>query len=234
MGSIALALALCFSAPGDDVLAATGLWFAEQESRIRRSIISTRTPYGFLVDRVAPASNAARAGIRPGDVLLKFDGQPVASVDQLARWIAQEDTGALIPIEVARRRSPPRFLSRDPWQHLAIGLRLGPPDLRAETGIRVRPWISVVRQRLQPPGQRRGFLLRSVDPGSPAAAAGLRAGDIALAWNGRPLASVADWQRWIGEDLPGGTVEVEYQRLVQRPGRRAEWLTEVTALTLRS
>jgi len=57
-----------------------------------------------------------------------------------------------------------------------------------------------------------GMVLQSVEPGSPADTAGLRAGDVVTAINGRPVKSGSDLVNPVAQTTIGGTVRVSYMR----------------------
>jgi putative serine protease PepD len=57
-----------------------------------------------------------------------------------------------------------------------------------------------------------GVRLAEVDPGGPAAHAGLRSGDIVLKLGGRPLAEATDLIALVRKYAPGSVVAVEYRR----------------------
>jgi S1-C subfamily serine protease len=59
-------------------------------------------PGGVMIVSLEPASPAIRAGLKPGDVIVGFDGKPVASIDDLQRLLSSECVGATLPIEVVR------------------------------------------------------------------------------------------------------------------------------------
>jgi S1-C subfamily serine protease len=54
------------------------------------------------VTEVADASPAARAGIRPGDLLLALDGEPIVGMNDLQRLMVGERIGAPVTFTVAR------------------------------------------------------------------------------------------------------------------------------------
>ncbi len=56
----------------------------------------------FLVARVDKYGLAAQAGLRLGDLILEFDGQPVRSVDQLSDAIRNWKADAALPVVVRR------------------------------------------------------------------------------------------------------------------------------------
>lgn len=58
---------------------------------------------GALVNSVEPNGPAARAGIEPGDVILRFDGKPVAASSDLPRMVGAMKPGTKAQIEVWRK-----------------------------------------------------------------------------------------------------------------------------------
>ena len=57
---------------------------------------------GALVSRIAEAGPAAKAGLKAGDVILRFDGRKVVSSRNLPRLVAQTAIGRNVDIEVLR------------------------------------------------------------------------------------------------------------------------------------
>ena len=73
-------------------------------------LTSTR---GLLITEVAPGSPAARAGLRPEDVLLEVDRQPVGSLLELREALRAGDDSALLKIERSGRISYVVVAQRD-------------------------------------------------------------------------------------------------------------------------
>ena len=61
-------------------------------------------------------------------------------------------------------------------------------------------------------GKPRGAYVRNVEPGGPAAAGGIEAGDVILSFNGRDIAKSTDLPRVVGETKPGTLVPVQVWR----------------------
>jgi S1-C subfamily serine protease len=57
---------------------------------------------GVLVIVVAPGSPAARAGLREGDLMVDFNGQPVPSIDALHKLLRGEQIGVECPLTIIR------------------------------------------------------------------------------------------------------------------------------------
>ena len=118
-----------------------------------------RTDSGALVSMVRSGSPAQVAGIRPGDVLLSIDGQPIVSGAELARAAAagQDSAHSIVRLR-GDARSTIRLALRDSVADAAVD--------REALGI-----------GLAPPAPPRGVAVLDLQPDSRARAAGLRVGD---------------------------------------------------------
>jgi len=64
---------------------------------------------GAGVKEVKADSPAAKAGIKAGDVITRFDGEPVRSVAQLQRLVREAPAGRPVPVEVSRDGAPQKL-----------------------------------------------------------------------------------------------------------------------------
>jgi len=60
------------------------------------------TASGVLVTSVEPNGPAQRAGLREGDVIVGYGGQPVASIDELHKLLTEEQVGARVELTFLR------------------------------------------------------------------------------------------------------------------------------------
>ena len=149
---------------------------------------------GAVITQVEPDSAAEAAGLQAGDLIVSVDGRPVAGSADLRSQIGLKRTGRTITIEFIRdgeRQTVEATLRRGPQggaQTRDQGLeRLSGADLRdLEPGDPLYGEIS-------------GVVVVSLDPASRAARSGLEAGDIILAVNRTPVASVTE----LREELAG-------------------------------
>ncbi len=175
----------------------------------------------ILVDHDGPA---CASGIRVHDVLLQFNGQPIESEEQLRTalrglpagkrvsfLISRDGQQQTLTIELANRDT----IGQQAWgRHLRVpepaahttalfpnGIetfddapRRGTPLLfnAAYTGATLEPMSPQLADFF---GTQTGLLVSSVDPDSPAATAGLRAGDVVTRAQGNSLTTTNDWLR---------------------------------------
>ncbi|HET9581595.1 MAG TPA: trypsin-like peptidase domain-containing protein [Gemmatimonadota bacterium] len=105
----------------------------------------------------------------------------------------------------------------------SIGLGFAIPINRArraladvvEYGSIRRPWTGLHVSTETPPGNGRpsiGVIVTRVDPGSPAAEAGLKAGDLLVEAEGEPIGSALDWEGRVLDMPSGASVDLVIQR----------------------
>jgi S1-C subfamily serine protease len=155
-------------------LAAAVLLFASttpagaQGSRYSLGILGKYTPDGMLIQKVAPGSPMEKAGIQPGDIILKMDGQLIQSQDDLAAVI--NSSGGSVVMAVARAGGKG-------------GVVRMTADLTGRGKGLPAPYQLGVTGKFTPDG----MVLQMVVPGTPAAQAGLQKGDIVLKINNIPI-----------------------------------------------
>src|SRR5215212_2708170 len=62
-------------------------------------------PLGALVNSVEKGGPAEKAGIEPGDVILRFDGKVVSSSEDLPRIVGGTKPGARVPVQIWRNKA---------------------------------------------------------------------------------------------------------------------------------
>jgi serine protease Do len=148
---------------------------------------------GVVITELVEGGPAARAGLRPGDVVMSFDGGPVSESYRL-RWLtASAGPGRTVRIGVWRDRM---------LRTVAVALAEKPGQAAEERPARVAAGrkdqeplgISVDEQ----PGLS-GLRITSVDLRSAAYRAGLREGDVVLDVDGRPVRDRTGFRKAIAE-----------------------------------
>lgn len=147
---------------------------------------------GAVIANVEPGSPAERAGLRVGDVVTAIDGRAVLGSADLRNRIGLTPAGTDVRLTVARSDGLREIRIR-----IEAGGRIASSRLAGTefAGASVR---NASRQEAQESGSV-GVVVDSVTPGSRAARAGLRPGDIILAINRMPVTSVDDVRRWTSD-----------------------------------
>lgn len=187
-------------------------------------------PGGVYVVDVREGSPASRAGVRSGDIIVIFDGERVRGVRHFSRLVAETPSGRAVPAEVARdggRQAmtvTPEGSDRlagmvpDIRREIERGLRTLPLDLpmapplrgaRARLGVTLIPLTDQLASYF---GVKDGALVSAVEADSPAARAGLRAGDVLTEVDGRPVRDPADVTAAIRAAARGATLDIRLVR----------------------
>jgi serine protease Do len=144
-----------------------------------------KKPAGALVSSVDPKGAAAKAGLQPGDVILKMDGKDVDRSTDLPIKVAELKPGTQATFTIWRDGSTKDMTltvgqSKDENTTTATS----EPAEGGKLGLAVRPLTPDERQEA---GISSGLVVN--DASGPAAEAGIQAGDLILALNGTPLKS---------------------------------------------
>ena len=93
-----------------------GYLAAELQELDAGSVKSLRPELGHALLIVLPAQNgpADRAGLRPGDVILAFNGKPAPSLDEFNDLITRAGSGAEVRVEIWRRGN--WIVARSVWE----------------------------------------------------------------------------------------------------------------------
>jgi serine protease Do len=87
---------------------------------------------GAIVSEVTDDTPAAKAGLKAGDAIVKFDGETVRSAAHLARLVRETPAGRAVSVEVRRDGAPIKLEltleRRDRDDTMAFGLPPEPPD----------------------------------------------------------------------------------------------------------
>lgn len=152
---------------------------------------------GTLIGSVLPDSPAARAGLKPGDILLSLNGEPTNARYLEELPLIYQRTAALRPGTVVSARIARGGAVRT--VNLDVGVM--PPSLGREQeipsmGLTVRPVTPIVALRMQLPDAR-GLVITGVRPGYPAdnSQPKLQEDDIIRSVNGTPTSTVAALDR---------------------------------------
>jgi serine protease Do len=150
---------------------------------------------GALVAGLLPDSPAADA-LRQGDVILGFDGAPVAEIRDLTRSVAAVPAGETVDVEIWRdgeRKTVSIEIGARPGQQMAAVERgENGATTTPELGLSVAPLDQRMRERLSLSAEDVGVVVVQVDPGGKGAEHGIERGDVIRAVNGEAVANPRD------------------------------------------
>lgn len=155
-----------------------------------------QSPSGALVSSIAPDSAAQKAGLRPGDVILSFDGHPIEHSGDLAAMVGMAKPGANVTLEVMRAGNKEQIravLGEAKIQQSASADASSPRDSAGKLGLAVRPLDSAERKSAHI--EHGGMLVEQVT--GAAQRAGIRPGDVILSVNGQPVDSIGSLRHQI-------------------------------------
>ena len=193
---------------------------------------------GEFVQTVVKDGAADRAGIKPGDVVTKVDGQDVTSDQTLSYLVANIKPGKRIAIDLLRDGKPTRVfatvekrpsdeeLSQQQFDPDAD--QPGPSDdksggvVEEKLGLQVLTLTPQIARQLGASDDTVGLVIGAVDPNADAGRKGLQRGDIVLSANYREVGSIADLENIVKEAERANREAVLLR--IQRRGRPAQYV----------
>src|SRR3990167_7117396 len=191
----------------------------DQVSKEVAESIGLGQPRGALVRGVEPNSPAAKAGVEPGDIVLKFDGKEVDKSVDLPRLVGNTKPGNKSSMTVFRRGAQRELaitvaeLDPDqPQRRAAAPDAPKPPVLGAaqSLGLTLAELTPAQKKELNVKG---GVRVEAAE--GPAAKAGLREGDVIVAIANTEVASA--------KELEAAVARLDKSRPVNVLFRRGEW-----------
>jgi len=160
---------------------------------------------GVLVGQVVPGGPADKAGLQQGDIIVEFNGNPTHSVSQLLNAVAATAPNSKTKVVVFRNREKKTLsivVGRLDDEQLTFSRDRGNSS---DLGITVQTLTPEIARQLGVDEGDQGVVVTEVDPGSLAAAAGIRPRDMILAVGNSRVRNVADFNEAMSEhDLAEG------------------------------
>ncbi len=159
------------------------------------------TPHGALVGQVFKGSPAAGAGLRTGDIIVKYDGKEVDTPTALRDLVASTPVGKVVEITVIRSRETKTFqvkIAEQTKKVLEASAGNESPQRSAHTllsGLNVQNLSPEIARQLGLPSFASGVVVTQIDPASAAAAVGLQPGDVITQINRQVVHNMKDYRR---------------------------------------
>jgi len=167
--------------------------------------------HGAMIQEVEPGTPADKAGLKPYDVIVEIDGQPVKDHNDLSFKIADIPPGTTVNIKVVRKGGETKVLkvkigeleseeeeAQTPAEakDLGLGLREMTPRLASRYGYRTEE----------------GLLIVEIDRSSEAYRKDIRRGDIILEVNQRRIRKLKEWENILKRARPGDAIMLLIRR----------------------
>jgi serine protease Do len=156
---------------------------------------------GALVSKVEPKGPAATAGIKRGDVIVEFNGEPIEEMEELPRAVAGTQVGTVAEVVVLRegkRKTLEVEVGRFPDEpRVARGGREPSEETAEAFGMLVQELTPQIAEQLGVE-ESEGVVVTRVQRGSAAGEAGLRRGDVILEVDRQGVANVEEFEERLG------------------------------------
>jgi len=179
-------------------------------SEERAGELGMKQPQGVEIMSVASGSPAEEAGVRKGDVVVRYGGQRVEGQEQLVRLVRETPVGRKVElavfrggsevnleVEIGERKVVPKVLfncGEEPCEiHIpdikfrSFDFDIPRPRMVMQSRLLGAELESIEGQFAEHFGVKEGVLVRSVDANSPASRAGLKAGDVIVEVAGKSV-----------------------------------------------
>ncbi len=182
----------------------------------RARALKLREEYGVEITTVEPDSPADKAGLKPGDVVLEYNGQRVEGTQQFVRFVRETPAGRTVRLTVFRNGAA-QTITATVAERKGRSFNLPGPNFGEDLRIRIdkemqsamrdipkvtMSWRAGVLGIEGEPlkgsqlgdffGVKEGVLVRTVMQGSPAERAGLKAGDVIVKVDDRKVEEPRD------------------------------------------
>ncbi len=150
---------------------------------------------GVVLSDVTKGSPAEKAGLKRGDVLIRFNGKKVENAPTLSRLVAATPPDTKVKVDVIRD-------GKEKTIRVAIGTMSQEEagqlsEATMDWGLTVQDITPELARRLGLNPGEKGVVISGVEPGSPAAEAGLRRGDVIKEVHRHSIQNLNDYNRAI-------------------------------------
>jgi serine protease Do len=169
---------------------------------------------GVLVPDVSADSAAAKAGLKAGDVIVAFDGQPVEKAAEFQRRVAMKKPGSEVGITVLRdgkkQTLTAKLEERPSNEQLASSTK---EQASEKLGVTVQNLTDDLAKQLGLVGQK-GVVVTDVESGSPAAMAGIQPGSLIQEVNRKAIENVKEFKEAVDAAAKEGKImlRVRYEK----------------------
>ncbi len=170
-------------------------WLGIEIQKITPSLkkaFNLETSRGALVSSVLPNGPAAKAGLKSGDVIIKFNGKEIREMSQLPWLVGNVKPGKSVPMEIIRSgKKETLMITVGDWKSSKNTFNQKPQKVSAnKLGITVIPLTPSNMQSYGIQNVHRGVIVSKVIPGGIGQRMGIMPGDVIQAINHQAVNSI--------------------------------------------
>jgi serine protease Do len=168
---------------------------------------------GALIADMSNDGPAAKAGLRSGDIIVKFDGKPIPTSADLPHVVGLVAPGSTVEVELVRDKKSQTISVKVGGLESDDSYTLSAGDADEYRGGRLGMEVeSLSPESLEHLGVSGGVVVRRVESGSIAAESGIRVDDVITLIDTSPIQSVETFERAVDTLKDGGSVPLRLIR----------------------
>jgi serine protease Do len=165
------------------------------------------SPQGVIVSKVQENSPAMKAGLKPEDIILQFNGKDITNTVELSTFVASTAPGTTVTLKVLRNDKPMEVKVKleelNTKEQEKLEAQAQGESTFDKIGMKVANITPDLISKYQLPQQVQGVVITSIDPKGIAAQAGLQDGDVILKLNRSAIQSVDEFNKIMKQVKPG-------------------------------
>lgn len=160
-----------------------------------KKVFNLETTRGALVSSVLPNSPAAKAGLKKGDVIIRFNGKKVREISQLPWLVGNITPGKTVPLEIIRHGKREKLMIKvGNWNSSSNTFNQKTKKVSAKKlGITVVPLTPQNMQSYGIQKGHRGVIVSKVVPGGVGQRIGIMPGDVIESINHHIINNIKDY-----------------------------------------
>ena len=165
-------------------------------------------PKGALVAQAIKNGPAQKAGIKAGDVVLKFDGHKIDKMRQLPAIVAATGVGKKVDVIVLRdgKKKTLSVTIEEMQQDKTVLAQSGSPGKTDPLGLQVKSLTETLRSQLGVGKEVKGVVVAELESLGLGAQAGIKQGDLLLEVNRTPIESISEYEKVVGAIEENGSL----------------------------
>lgn len=165
---------------------------------------------GALVSEVTKDGPAEKAGVKPGDIIMEFDGKQIQEMNSLPRYVASTPVGKKVKLKVLRDGKTVELTAK--IERLKDGEEKTAPSAEQDRlGMTVRELNNELAAQLGIK-ESKGVVVTAVKPEGVAGDAGIAPGDVILEINGTRIDTTDDYSKAVSAHKKGTVMRILLRR----------------------